>query len=81
MEIAVLGPGCKNCEALEAATHEALSNLGIDQEVTKITDFGEIASYGVMKTPALVIDGNVVATGRVPPTAEVTSLITAAGAQ
>mgnify|MGYP001822811244 CR=1 FL=1 len=77
MEIAVLGPGCKNCEALEAATHEALSDLGIDQEVTKITDFGEIASYGVMKTPALVIDGNVVIKGRVPQTAEVTSLIAA----
>ena len=75
MEIAVLGPGCKNCEALEKATHEALADLDIDQEITKITDFGEIASYGVMKTPALVIDGTVVLTGRVPPVAEVTSLI------
>jgi small redox-active disulfide protein 2 len=78
MEIAVLGSGCKNCEALEAATHEALSNLGIDQEIKKITDFGEIASYGVMKTPALVIDGTVVVKGRVPPAAEVASLVTAA---
>ena len=78
MEIAVLGSGCKNCEALEATTHQALSDLGIDQEITKITDFGEIASYGVMKTPALVIDGNVVTAGRVPPVVEITSLISAA---
>jgi small redox-active disulfide protein 2 len=77
MEIEVLGPGCKNCNALEAATAQALDRLGIDQEVTKITDYGQIAAYGVMSTPALAIDGDVKTTGRVPSVDEIADLITA----
>jgi small redox-active disulfide protein 2 len=77
MKIEVLGPGCKNCNALEAAAQQALQQLGIDEPITKVTDYGEIASYGVMSTPALTIDGDVKTTGRVPSVDEVADLITA----
>jgi small redox-active disulfide protein 2 len=78
MKIEVLGPGCKNCNALEAAAQQALQQLGIDEPITKVTDYGEIASYGVMSTPALTIDGDVKTTGRVPSVDEIADLITAA---
>lgn len=76
MQIAVLGSGCKNCNALEQATRDALEELGRDAEITKITDYGEIASYGVMTTPSLVIDGVVRTSGRVPSVAELKGIIT-----
>lgn len=78
MDIEVLGSGCKNCAALEAAAEEALERLGIDQEVTKVTDYGRIAAYGVMSTPALAIDGAVKTTGRIPSVDEIVDLIGAA---
>jgi small redox-active disulfide protein 2 len=77
MRIAVLGSGCKNCNALEGATRQALSELGIEDDIVKITDFGEIASYGVMSTPALAIDGSVKTTGRVPTVDELKTIIAA----
>jgi small redox-active disulfide protein 2 len=78
MKIEVLGPGCKNCESLEKATKEALGQLGVDADVDKITDYGEIAAYGVMSTPALAIDGDVVSSGRVPSVGEITELLAGA---
>ncbi len=78
MKIEVLGSGCKNCNALEAATQQALRQLGIDEPIAKVTDYGQIAAYGVMSTPALAIDGDVKTTGRVPTADEVADLITAA---
>ena len=80
MKIEVLGTGCKNCNALEAATREALQQLGMDVPVEKVTDYGEIVSYGVMSTPALAIDGDVKTTGRVPSVRELTDLLAAASA-
>ncbi len=80
MQIAVLGSGCKNCNALEQATRDALAELGLHEEVTKITDFGEIASYGVMTTPSLAIDGEVRTSGRVPTVGELKEIIAAAAA-
>lgn len=77
MELKVLGSGCANCKALEARTIEALAALGVSASVEKVTDYGEIASYGVMSTPALVIDDQVVLSGRVPSVAEVKTLIAA----
>ncbi len=68
MHIKILGPGCRNCATLEQRTHEALTELGVEAEVTKVTDYAEIAGYGVMKTPALVIDEQVVLSGKVPVT-------------
>jgi small redox-active disulfide protein 2 len=76
MDIKVLGPGCPKCKALEKATKEAIAESGIDATVTKIDDIVEIMNYGVMSTPALVIDGKVVVKGKVPTVAEIKSLIT-----
>lgn len=78
MQIKILGPGCRNCAALEKRTNEALAELGQDAEVTKVTDYAEIAAYGVMTTPALVIDEKVVLSGKVPVTRAIRDLISAA---
>ncbi|MGV1037336.1 MAG: thioredoxin family protein [Candidatus Nanopelagicales bacterium] len=75
MIIKVLGPGCSNCERLEAHTREALRVLGLEANLEKITDYGEIAGYGVMRTPGLVVDEQLVVSGRVPTTAEITELL------
>jgi small redox-active disulfide protein 2 len=66
MEIKVLGPGCKNCVTLDRITKEVVSDLGWDVTIEKIEDYASIASYGVMSTPALVVDGKVILSGRVP---------------
>jgi len=76
--IKVLGPGCKNCKNLERVTKEAVSELGIEATVEKVEDYPTIVGYGVMSTPALVIDEKLVLSGRVPRTSEVRELITAA---
>ena len=79
MIIKVLGSGCTNCQNLEKAAREALTELGIDATVEHVTDPCDIASYGVMRTPALVIDDTVVLSGRVPTNKQVRELLTAAG--
>ncbi len=61
----MLGSGCAKCNALEDAVRAALMELGMDTSIDHVTDFTEIAAYGVMTTPALVIDGNVVSYGKV----------------
>ena len=67
MIIKVLGSGCANCKTLESRTREALKQLGMDVLVEKVTDYQQIASYGIMRTPGLVIDEKVVLSGMVPP--------------
>ena len=64
--IEVLGPGCANCQRLEANVREAVAEAGIDAEIVHVTDYAEIAQRGVLRTPGLVIDGRVVSTGKVP---------------
>ncbi|PKM55683.1 MAG: redox-active disulfide protein 2 [Firmicutes bacterium HGW-Firmicutes-3] len=71
MEIKVLGPGCKNCTNLEANTKKALEELNIEATVEKVTDMKEIMGYGVMRTPALVVDGKLKMMGRVPKPSEI----------
>ena len=78
MIIKVLGPGCKNCKNLERVTREALDVLGVEASLQKVEDYPTIVGYGVMSTPALVIDEKVVLSGRVPRADEVRDLITAA---
>ena len=78
MKIEILGPGCKNCESLERATKEALKQLEVDATVDKITDYGEIVAYGVMSTPALAIDGEVLISGRVPSVEQISELVASA---
>ena len=63
--VKILGTGCPKCNALEAATREALERLGMDASIDHVTDFSQIAAYGVMTTPALVVDGKVVKTDEV----------------
>jgi small redox-active disulfide protein 2 len=78
MLVKVLGPGCRNCVALEKATREAIDRLGLDATVEKVTDYADIAAYGVMSTPALVVDGKVVSAGRVLTPTHIGELLTAA---
>ncbi len=73
--VKVLGSGCAKCSALEAATKEALTQLGMDTRIDHVTDFAKIAAYGVMTTPALVIDGKVVSYGKVLKSQEVVILL------
>jgi small redox-active disulfide protein 2 len=75
MKIQVLGPGCHNCKATETAAREAVATLGITAEIVKVTDYAEMARMGVMKTPGLAIDGEVVISGRVPTATEVAELL------
>ena len=77
MEIKVLGPGCANCTTLEKRTNDALAASGVTAAVEKVTDYAAIAAYGVMSTPALVIDEQVVLSGRVPKVDEIRKLIDA----
>ncbi len=77
MIIKVLGPGCTNCKNLERATKEALAQMDVDATIEKVEDYALIMGYGVMSTPALVIDEKVVVTGRVPKPNEIRELITA----
>jgi small redox-active disulfide protein 2 len=73
--IKILGSGCAKCNQLEAATKSALQQLGMDTTVDHVTDFSQIAAYGVMTTPALVIDGKVVSYGKVLKTEEVVKIL------
>lgn len=77
MEIMILGPGCPKCKTLEKLTREVVEQSGIDATVSKVDDIVAIMNYGVMTTPALVIDGKVVVKGRVPSAEEIKRLITA----
>ena len=73
--VKVLGSGCAKCNQLESAVKEALSELNMDTTIDHVTDFNQIAAYGVMSTPALVIDGKVVSCGKVLKTDEVLKLL------
>jgi small redox-active disulfide protein 2 len=75
MDIKVLGSGCERCKQLEATTREALGRLGLDVAIEHVTDPAEIASWGVMRTPALVVDDEVRVSGRVPSVEELVSLV------
>ncbi|MGB4661332.1 MAG: thioredoxin family protein [Mobilitalea sp.] len=63
--VKVLGSGCAKCNQLEANVQTALAQLGMDTAIEHVTDFSQIAAYGVMTTPALVVDGKVVSYGKV----------------
>lgn len=65
-DVKVLGPGCKRCETTEAMVKKAASKLGIDVRIEKVTDYAEIAKFGVLSTPGVVIDGKVVHAGGLP---------------
>ena len=71
MKIEILGTGCPKCETVARNVQSAVTELGIQVEVVKVTDIGEIAARGVMLTPALAIDGDIKAVGKVPTVEEI----------
>lgn len=73
--IKILGSGCAKCNALEKAVHSAVIETGLNLEIEHITDFAQIASYGVMSTPALVLDGKVVSYGKLLTVEEVKEIL------
>jgi small redox-active disulfide protein 2 len=73
--IKILGSGCAKCNQLEVATKAALGQLGMDTAIDHVTDFSQIAAYGVMTTPALVADGKVLSYGKVLKTEEIVRLL------
>jgi small redox-active disulfide protein 2 len=73
--IKILGSGCTKCNQLEASTKEALEQLGMNDAIDHVTDFAQIAAYGVMSTPALVVDGKVVSYGKVLKPEEVAVIL------
>ncbi|WP_321437906.1 thioredoxin family protein [uncultured Bacteroides sp.] len=76
MEIKILGTGCSKCKTLEKLTHEVVEQNGIDASISKVEDIMEIMKYGVMATPALVVDGKVEIKGRVPSLEEIKEVLT-----
>jgi small redox-active disulfide protein 2 len=75
MEIKILGTGCPRCKTLEKTTRDAVAELGITAEITKVEDIMKIMGYGIMHTPGLVVDEKVVLSGRLPTIAEVKEII------
>ncbi|MFR1479507.1 MAG: thioredoxin family protein [Hydrogeniiclostridium mannosilyticum] len=73
--VKILGSGCAKCNQLKTNTLAALQQLGMDTAIDHITDFTQIAAYGVMTTPALVVDGKVVSFGKVLKTDEVIAIL------
>lgn len=76
MEIKVLGTGCPKCKSLEKATREAVAEMNVEANISKVEDIMKIMEYGIMHTPGLVINNNVVVAGRVPSSKEIKELIT-----
>ena len=74
-KVKILGSGCAKCNQLEAATKAALEQLSMDTAIDHITDFAQIAAYGVMTTPALVVDGKVLSYGKVLKVDEVVKML------
>ncbi len=74
-KLQVLGPGCARCEMLSEQVKTAADQIGIDYEFEKVTDIQQITSFGVMVTPALVIDGKVIFSGKVPSVDELKEII------
>ena len=74
-QLHVLGTGCAKCEHLLQVTTKASEELALDCEIEKVSDFMRFADFGVMITPALVVDGEVKVSGRVPPLEEMKSLL------
>ena len=72
----VLGSGCANCKRVEQIAHKVITDMGIEAEIIKVTEYPDIMAYNIMSTPGLVINEKVVSTGRIPTPAEVTTWLT-----
>jgi small redox-active disulfide protein 2 len=71
VKIEILGTGCPKCKKLSELVEEAVKELGVSAEIIKVTDINKIIDYGVMVTPALVIDGGVIVAGKIPSKEEI----------
>ncbi len=71
MEVKVLGPGCPKCKQTEDVVREAAAESGVDVDIEKVTDAMKIAGYGVLGTPAVVVDGEVKSVGKIPSKTDV----------
>jgi len=71
MEIKIMGPGCPNCQKLAELVQQAVAESGVQAEISKVTDFQEMAQAGVLSTPALTINGEIKCVGRVPGKTEI----------
>ncbi len=78
MEIKILGSGCANCKRLYAEVEKAVAETGQPATITKVEKVEDIAASGILRTPGLVIDGEIVSSGRVPGAAEIATMITTA---
>jgi len=78
LTIKVLGSGCANCKRVEQIARKVVTNLGIEANIIKVTDYNDIASYNILSTPGLVVNEKVVSYGRIPSEAEITTFVTSA---
>lgn len=76
LTIKVLGSGCANCKRLEQIARKVVENLALEAEIIKVTDYQEIMEYDILGTPGLVINEQVVSSGRIPPESEMTTFLT-----
>lgn len=76
LTIKILGSGCANCKRVDQIAHKVITDMGIEAEVIKVTDYNDIMAYNIMSTPGLVINEKVVSTGRIPTPAEVATWLT-----
>jgi len=75
LTIKVLGSGCANCKRVEQIAHKVVSEMGVEAEVIKVTEYPDIMAYNVLATPGLVINEKLVSSGRIPTPAEVTTWV------
>ncbi len=78
LNIKILGSGCPNCKRLEEETRKAVSNLAIEAEFEKVTDYQKIMEYNILSTPGLVINGELVSSGKIPSQSEIITLLASA---
>ena len=75
LTIKILGPGCDNCQKLNAFAHEAAESMGLQAEFIKVTDRAEMTQYNILSTPGLVINDKLVSAGRIPSVAEISTFL------